>query len=156
MFPSHYHHNHLDERLSAMCATLVIMLETALKPPALSLSARATLSLSCSSPSPWKAKGSLYSTFVVLFWFFHSQPGRGNPIPQAHVDTVQIPSQGTEGSLSPDLFNGKIVKFTILQFWMVFVQYNALLTHFWGICSVWFSFHTILRDLFGTIYVDTI
>ena len=52
-FPKHCHHNHLDDRLFAMEAMLVMMLETALKPPALSLSARATLILSCSSPSPW-------------------------------------------------------------------------------------------------------
>ena len=39
-----------------MEAILVMMLETALKPPALSLSARTTLILSCSSPSPCGSK----------------------------------------------------------------------------------------------------
>ena len=63
MFPCHHHNIHLDERFSAMEAMLVMMLETALNPPPLSLSASATLNLSCSSPSPCGSKVDYFSTF---------------------------------------------------------------------------------------------
>ena len=38
----------------------------------------------------------------------HPRPGRDIPTPQVLVGTVQIPSQGKEGSLSPDLFGATI------------------------------------------------
>ena len=96
-----------------MEAILVMMLETALKPPALSLSARTTLILSCSSPSPCGSKVIFQllvqdqkKTSRAQFWFTHLRPGRGIPTLQGRVDNVQTPSQGRAGSQSPDLVSG--------------------------------------------------
>ena len=135
MFLCHHHHNHLDERLSAMEAMLVMMLDTALKPPAPSLSARATLILSCSSPSPCKFKVHYFSILVqdqnklsTNFGFTHPWPGWGIPALQAHVDIVQTPSQEKVGSLSPNLVVSTIVWFHCFWAW------------FWGsVAPTWTS-----------------
>ena len=119
-----FHQNHLDERLSAICAMLVMMFDTALKPPALSLSARATLSLSCSSPSPYKVNYYVFFVFSFLTW--SGQPNSSSP--RWHCSN----------SFSRD----RRIAVTWFAQW-----YNFRIHNFEGVLS-----RTILKVFFGTIF----